>query len=167
MASNDNVSEQAAALVAYEYRTMLATAEALETIDLEVTDSEYDEGWELQERVYLEAFLVHYRNLLDFLSPRKKKLDPRDITAGPFLGKPQDHRLQGVPNDYRDAIDKRLSHLSTARGNGQHDWPGSTMRDRLRVSYEAFLNLLMDERKRWFTHPRQVVKQRRPGFYRS
>ena len=116
------VSEQASALVAYEYRTMIRIAEMLEKIDLAGPEEyESDEDFEFEMRVYLEAFLVHYRNLLDFLSPRKS-LRSTDITAGPFIGEPRRHHLPSVPIEYRDDIDKRLSHISTERGDGQQEW---------------------------------------------
>ncbi len=62
---------------------------------------------------FTEAFLVHYRNLIDFLSPRKTK-HPSDITAADFA---PGFVSTKAPTRYRDRIDKSLSHLSTSRGD--------------------------------------------------
>ena len=87
---------------------------------------------------FTEAFLVHYRNLLDFLSPRKSK-HADDITAADFV---PGFVSTKAPIGYRDAIDKRLSHLSRARGNVvDKPWQLTQMLDEMdRAWYELVEN---------------------------
>lgn len=68
---------------------------------------------QIVSNAFIEAFLVHYRNLIDFLSPRKTK-HPNDITAADFV---PGFVSTKAPTQYRDRIDKSLSHLSRARGD--------------------------------------------------
>jgi hypothetical protein len=68
---------------------------------------------QIVSNAFIEAFLVHYRNLIDFLSPRKTK-HPDDITAADFV---PGFVSTKAPRQYRDRIDKSLSHLSQARAS--------------------------------------------------
>lgn len=167
MTSDNLVSKQAAALVAYEYRTMRETSAVL--VDLDTggpAEGESKEDVAFKMRVYLESFLVHYRNLLDFLSPRKT-VHATDVTAGPFVGETRRYCMPGVPIDYRSDIDKRLSHISIERGDGQQYWQGCSMTDRLIASYEDFLSLLDEDKRSWFTNPTLIKQDHIPGFYNS
>ena len=72
-----------------------------------------DEVDQIVTNAFTEAFLVHYRNLIDFLSPRKTT-HPNDITAAGFS---PGFVSTKAPTQYRDRIDKSLSHVSRARGD--------------------------------------------------
>jgi hypothetical protein len=64
----------------------------------------------LWEGVYLDAFLLHYRNLVDFLQPADDA-PPEAITAPGFV--PGFVSTQ-VPAHYRDDIERHLSPMTTA-----------------------------------------------------
>ncbi|MFH1329367.1 MAG: hypothetical protein ABIJ48_01715 [Actinomycetota bacterium] len=95
----------AAELVLAEHRRLLLAAHHLTRLQ-ELKLAESDEF-----NAFVESFLLHYRNLLDFLEPRGTAR-PGDVQAYQFLVR---RRHLKVPVQYRDAIDKRLSHITVHR----------------------------------------------------
>lgn len=165
MTASNYANPQTAALVAYEHRMLNQTADALLELRYELSNQEWDQDQlaaaELDIRAYLESFLVHYRNLLDFLSPRHNKeerLHRNDVTVGPFLGEPRTYRMPDVSVVHRDHIDKYLAHISIARGDGIKLWRAGDMRNDLSDSFAFFLRELDEEVRQWFAYPVRTDK---------
>lgn len=84
--------------------------------------------------VFLEGFLLHYRNVLDFLSPRPSARGS-DILASDFV---EGFVSKSAPVEYRGAIDKHLAHLSRERLTNKQEWPVSKMLDQIERSWTEF-----------------------------
>jgi len=108
------------------------------------------------EWVYLEAFLLHYRNLIEFFG--KRKLDvkpdalsisrPEDIWPGRVPDKAVVARMASLDlwekydtHDNDKAISKYLHHCTTQRTEGAK-WHVNTMYEELRPVLEQFEALL-------------------------
>jgi hypothetical protein len=107
-----------------------------------------------EQLIYLEAFLLHYRVVLDFLSPRGRPWSS-DILASHFLGSEIDLK---APIEHRTYIDKNLAHLTTARLRSEPlTWPVPEMVLSMRKCWLRFLSELEasthPERRAWFEHP--------------
>lgn len=98
-------------------------------------------GWELEPEwnAGIEVFLLHYRNLLDFLSP-PKTADDDYILATDYV---KDFAASKPPVKYRLPLNKHLSHLSYRR-LVQHGWHLDTMTDELWESWQEFSEALND-----------------------
>lgn len=98
---------------------------------------------------YLEAFLIHYRNLLEFLAPSKAAREDADtITALDFL----EIDLE-APVGYRTRIHKKLAHMSRTRRDPDNDWDPSEMLARLEVAWRRFIEVMSavhPDRVSWF-----------------
>ncbi|MCH7845856.1 MAG: hypothetical protein IH850_08495 [Acidobacteria bacterium] len=165
--------QQWANLVVYERQQMIHACRRLWELDQERHQAELaTEGseeqqewqrrlpeWQIDSNAFLESYCIHYRNLQDFLSPRDS-VQKRDVTAGPFLGEEHDFRLINPDSpalQYRDAIDKRLTHISKDRTTVQADekqWYFLRMYEEMDQAWWAFLAELEatghDDRAQWF-----------------
>lgn len=68
----------------------------------------------------IEAFVIHLRNLTDFLYPRGS-LQPTDVIAGDFLDAVSVSPLPDISDTLisaRERADKEISHLTTSRRVG-------------------------------------------------
>lgn len=82
----------------------------------------------------IEAYLVHYRNLLDFLSSRGK---PDTVKANEYV---PGFSTTLVPEQYRDDINRALSHLSRDRGNFPvRTWYTTQMLNEIGSAWNVFL----------------------------
>lgn len=106
----------------------------------------YGEAW-----VYLENFLLHYRNLIEFFGKPKPKdgdlsiLRPGDIWPGNL---PEQAVLRAMAKtdlwekydswDNKESISKYLHHCTTQRAEPRPDWPVNTMYEELRPAFEQF-----------------------------
>jgi hypothetical protein len=110
--------------------------------------------WQVESNAFVVTFLTHYRNLLDFLSPRKR-LRKDAVTAGEFLGHDRTYRVD-APILYRRHIDQRLSHISWSRlkvSPEEKPWAYVTMYRELEASWQVFFSELRErfpERALWF-----------------
>jgi hypothetical protein len=141
--------------VVYEVGMMWNAVERLKSLRSEVNNREFHRSnprWEVENNAYLESFLIHYRNVMDFLSPRGS-VKPDDITAGPFINKGLAHRIPDTPIDHRTAIDKFLAHLSKTRGSYDMKWPVQEMLDGMVSALSRFLDQLDPDRRAWFVEP--------------
>jgi hypothetical protein len=129
-----------------------------------------DEKMEFQEkldRAILESFLLHYRNLRDFLGKTDHGSHPDDILAIHFMNcKFDDWKnkcpiklAKDDPEKYR--LDKMLAHISTSRLNykdrKQSSWDTQKLYNEIITGLKIFHELLPDERKSWFSIPDQVA----------
>jgi hypothetical protein len=106
--------QQGARFIRYEYR-MLAEASRRWT-DLGLDNYSLRNKWE--RRLVLDLFLLHARNLLDFLAPRPT-VGPEDVIAPHFAPTWAWSQHTGLAGrtiiDWRDRIDKLLSHVTYRR----------------------------------------------------
>lgn len=92
-------------------------------------------GDEDLEYIACESFLVHYRNLIDFLTGHRGKADdilPKHLKVGPSYIFPDAIEL-------KDAINKRLSHLTDMRTTSQAEWDAGSLLRRLSLPWSAFV----------------------------
>ena len=180
--SDRRVMREWASLVRYERRQMNHAGWRL--LSLEQEKDEADESsrewrirlpaWEVEANAFLESFCVHYRNLQDFISPRASAQE-RDVTAGPFLGKPLNFSLVGRESaviSYRERLDKGLAHISKTRTTllaSEKVWPVSKMSREMDQAWQRFLDALRDEgygdRIEWFSDETLAAHQLVPSGF--
>lgn len=119
------------------------------------------EPWwqELDEWLYLEDFLLHYRNLIEFFGKQRNLRDddlsisrPERIWPGhvpdkgvlDFMTRP-DLWEKYDTSDNKEAISKYLHHCTTQRTEAK-DWDVSAMYEELRPIVEKFESLLPEYR---------------------
>lgn len=100
---------------------------------------------QLDRNVYLEAMLLHSRNMIEFLcgrptgTPGRSQWKPRDIRPADFL---EDWNPPPEPVErlhvQLDLIDKHLSHLSWERTKDQREWTPAVIDD-LATLFDAFV----------------------------
>lgn len=102
--------------------------------------------------VFLESFLLHFRNILDFLSPRPRAR-ATDVQSTQFVSTPPSATAVLT---YRERIDKRLSHITAHRigvGLSARAWnPAQMLREIEHVwdIYLAALDREHSDRRPWF-----------------
>jgi hypothetical protein len=165
----DNELQQGAAFVSYEVQMMLYA------FDCWKSTSE-DQETKNDRRVYNEAFLVHVRNVLDFLylrgnvEPHLRRNVERlartdDVIAEDYPAEwklPQGVKIGGrpvydskEPDDLRHQINKLLSHVTYNRtkliSNLQPErWPVEDIKNDIMGHMEDFRSQLPPDRKAWF-----------------
>jgi len=114
----------------------------------------------VRHNMAIESFLLHFRNLRDFLYPSKhawtKEFYFDDVIANDFscdwLGVEDDWKECSVAE--RDRINKKLSHLSYSRPElhkkAPEGWPISEMSRSIQRSFAQFIANLPAARKEWF-----------------
>jgi hypothetical protein len=113
--------------------------------------------------VFLESFLLHYRNLRDFLCPRLKEQDQAPsndtVVASDFLDMevPQNMADASVLGKDRTRINKMLAHISYQRAKykrmGEDEWLVHTMCRKMVKGLQEFLKRLAafaPDRRAWF-----------------
>ena len=104
----------------------------------------------------LESFMIHYRNLLEFLRQPNNGTIKDDVKASDFA--PGYEPLE-LPNKYRSDLNKRLAHITYTRLGSGKMWENSNMVAELEVSWNSFLEQIDDEIREWF----QPVKELEVG----
>lgn len=117
----------------------------------------------------LESFLVHYRNVRDFLFPLEstKNPDPTKQVAyeraldsviaadfNPTGWTCESKDWKGVVPNERNRINQQLAHISYSRSQHDPNWPMAEMKSALMEQFERFLKSLPDERKAYFSQSR-------------
>ena len=110
-----------------------------------------------EHNVAVETFLVHFRNVRDFLYPASdswtndRKFD--DVIAFDFCSD-----WLSVADDWKECsanerhrVNKLLAHISYSRPQLDHNWPVAYMVAVIRNSFAAFVSTLPPERKEWFS----------------
>ena len=131
---SDTELAEAAGHVAYEW-WMLWWGYGMRDLSRQRSGWEYLPEW----NAGIEGFLLHYRNLLDFLSP-PKTADRDYILATDYVA---DFEATDAPIKYRRLLNKQLSHLSYERID-QQGWELGTMTDELWESWQEFCEALAD-----------------------
>lgn len=109
-----------------------------------------------EHNIAIETFLVHFRNVRDFLYPVTDSwLNDRyvdDVIAFDFCSdwlSVADDWKECSANE-RDRVNKLLAHISYSRPELDHKWPVTDMLPAIRKSFAAFVSTLPSERKTWF-----------------
>lgn len=145
--------EVAAADVAYEIETMLFAADHLAWGHS--SPAVEPEGKEMD--VFLESFLLHYRNLRAFLCPSLQSRFKTDVFGWHFLLYAQEPTNEGdlvtLGRD-KDRLNACLAHISYDREHyrraGDWNWEVQRMRDEMVRNLRDFLLKLAPFRRAWF-----------------
>lgn len=112
--------------------------------------------WGNEKNMALESFLLHFRNLRDFLCPLLPKVNKDDICASDFLDKPAVDNEGDAAKLSKDQerINKMPAHLSDERRRfikeNNYAWFPMTMLVGTLKEMKTFLGRLPEERRRWF-----------------
>lgn len=102
----------------------------------------------LFQNMAIESFLVHFRNVRDFLFSANPLND--DVVASDFNSKAWSIDSSGwtetVPHE-RDRINKQLSHVSYLRGYYDKQWPIPAMAGALARKFTEFLKILPKDKQ--------------------
>jgi hypothetical protein len=119
----------------------------------------------------LECFLLHFRNLRDFLCPQDGKTHEDDIFASDFLDKSEATYVADRKTLERDKkrLNKMLAHLSYDREpfieSGKDAWPVARMSIDMLEQLEVFLGLLSPEMRSWFPSNEQISDRKSEASY--
>jgi hypothetical protein len=108
----------------------------------------------------IECFLLHFRNLLDFLAPRSPR--PNDIVGTDFAA---GFQASKVPNQYRAPLDRHLAHLTYSRLE-KRTWDIAKMVDELWQVWAEFRSALAASspaRLKWFGDTWRDPREHEPG----
>lgn len=104
----------------------------------------------------LESFLLHVRNLRDFLF-RDSSNHKDDVLAVDYFILQEDWRKIRPPmgkylNGLRERINKALAHISYTRLDYRMDklWNVEQIKNDLTLPWNAFLNAIPPEKRQWF-----------------
>jgi hypothetical protein len=92
----------------------------------------------VERNVYLESFLLHFRNILNFLEPPDSVRED-DVKAADFLST---YVATNAPSQYRKDINKRLSHVTYSRllvEPENRSWPSSEMLGEIEETWNDFM----------------------------
>lgn len=139
-----------AAAVSYEVAMMRATAHRTLDMNLRMASVPLPDRktWLLERSAFLESFLIHYRNVMDFLAPARVRAT--DVTAGPFVGESRGYRFPGTPIALRGAINSYLAHITTIRGTEDMRWQPGLMIRPMDVVIDGFADRMRNGRQQWF-----------------
>jgi len=138
--------EQASEHVKYEIDMLRATASFL-SVSWSATD-------QVTRYAYLESFVLHLRNLIDFLYPPPNR-HPDDILSDHYVSRVTEwngRRPAKTPllSDAKDRANKLGAHLSYRRADRDKAWDWVTILVQLKPVFSCFLDHLPEARKAWF-----------------
>lgn len=119
----------------------------------------------------LESFLLHYRNLREFLNDEVKqskkdkatgKLESDDVKAKDYTIDPNWKTAAAWTSDKDEAkrLHKRLAHITTARLTLDDKWYLESMEGNALRTFEEFVSAISDERKAWFEKASSAIMAR-------
>ena len=156
----DHNPEDAATYVRFEHTQLTLVVKALRSLRAESrADSQGGQQMadpkQFQENILLASFLIHTRNLRDFLFT-PPRLD--DVSAKDFLAEWDESVETWCPylDENRDRLNKSLAHLSYKRIEYEPNksWDCGTIYKELTAAWNEFWSRLPSEKKEWFTRPR-------------
>ena len=127
------------------------------------------------QNMLVEAFLVHYRNLRDFLfptldtlnmpagreqkNPKAQKAALDTVIANDFAPQWQHHSAEyvGLDKDERDRINRRIMHISYSRQHLDNAWNWLAMARLLCDQFTAFLEVVPPEGRSRFEPAKQIL----------
>lgn len=101
----------------------------------------------IDARLFLEAFLVHFRCLIEFFRMGGSGSYP-DVRISHYLASAPLRVFAEALEKYKERIDKQLSHISFSRQ--RHEWDSEQMARDLQNAWNAFIEALPDDRKSLF-----------------
>ncbi len=112
---------------------------------------------QMTQNVALESFLVHVRNLRDFLYGAGT--NPDDVVAGDFFPGPGQWEAKRPPmpkiiEDNRERLNRALVHVSYSRlkyKGPAKEWPSQQIASELIAVVRVFLRNLPQNRSAWFS----------------
>ena len=125
---------------------------------------------EVFQNCFVESFLVHFRNLRDFLYPRSSILypDPKNVslrTTALDTVVAYDFEVtwlyefkdwQPIAVDEADVINKSLHHISYSRTCPSPEWPFDRMYEAVKTAFGDFLTCLPVDRRNWFAQENNI-----------
>jgi hypothetical protein len=113
-------------------------------------------GAGFEKNVAIEAFLLHFRNVRDFLFPAEKSWRDEarfdDVIAFDYCSQwlwTAEDWSECSANE-RARLNKLLAHISYSRASLDHNWPLQEMLETLRLKFSEFVTNLPQIRKHWF-----------------
>jgi len=152
--------EQATRDVTYELQNLVGSLRANEWIAREMTKSTSrgTDSWKILSNSTQEAFLLHYRNLKQFLNNLKYD---SDVKAEHFSDSWQSTSSVVGEKDEDDRLNRRLAHISYDRKSLAKDWDYRAMEDRICDVFDRFLKQLKPQCKSHFDGCEQLLALRR------
>lgn len=105
----------------------------------------------------LESFLVHVRNLFEFLF-RQKELHGDEVRSAHFITDKENNKIwrteqrkfEGNFHEEMARIHKRLAHISYDRDSCNSGWVKANLAREIRDMMRSFINHVPDDKKQWF-----------------
>ena len=147
--------QEGAGFISYEYLMLAEAARLWVNQGL----SEYSSAVKLKRRMATDVFLLHARNLINFLSPTESAKMNDDVVATDYNASwtcSKDSRFAGKSiSEWRQQINKLLSHVTyerttLIREGGPERWPIETIHQAIEARFGAFLATLSESRREWF-----------------
>ncbi len=132
--------------VLYEANMMALAARATAT---------YPKG-SFEYNMAVECFLVHFRNMREFLFPPTEAWNSRKRNDDVIAHDYQDSWKHTISDwtecsaDEKNRIDKLLAHISYSRRNLDHSWPIAKMTRAIFACLRQFISGLPGDRQEWF-----------------
>jgi hypothetical protein len=118
--------------------------------------------WEVLTNSTQEAFLLHYRNLKQFLNNENRRYAD-DVKATHYSDSwPSTSNVVGEP-DEDDRLNKRLAHVSYTRDSLTRSWDYPCMEKRISDAFDRFLSLVKLQHRSLFDECRQALSERKAG----
>ena len=143
--------QRVASKVYYELSMFIETCKRLYEI------SRQDSQDQFLTNVYLQSFLIHSRNLRDFLtrSRNDRGVHTDDVLAVDFFSGSEKWSPPDVPpylKENRIRLNRSLAHLSYDRlvFHSDKDWAIHTVREEIKGLWENFFAALTEEKQAWF-----------------
>ena len=146
MGRNRDELQRASEDVKYEIDMLRATASFLSA------------SWSATDQVtryaYLESFVVHLRNLIDFLYPPRNR-QPDDILSDDYVSRVTEWKatrpaMAPLLRDAKCRANKLGAHLSYRRADMDKAWEWAAILAQLQPVINCFLDHVPEDRKAWF-----------------
>jgi len=111
----------------------------------------------IMSNMILESFLVHVRNLFEFLFKRMEKHGD-EVRSAQFITDDDKNKIwrvkqkefEDILQDEMGRIHKRLAHISYDRDSCDRGWVKVNLVIELRNMMQSFINHVPEDKKRWF-----------------
>ncbi len=106
------------------------------------------------KNIFIESFLIHWRNLIDFLYKSSKNKDD-DILSIDYVNdvkrweEKRGKKTRYLIEEHND-VNKYLAHITYKRIEALKQWEFSQMLEELIRKFRMFVEHVSEERKKWF-----------------
>lgn len=142
---NQEGLSKAAGLINYELNMFILTGQMIQLLGSEAS---------LHKNIFLESFVLHCRNSIDFFyPPRSIKAD--DIIADLYISDVQNwHKIRGDKSRLLDAVgekvNKQAAHLTFTRLSIEKGWRVADILREISDLWTKFLSTLSEDKRQWF-----------------